>query len=112
MIWLAIGLTILGTIFAASGQIALKFAAPRMSISMEGTLNNYPFLLGLFFYGMSMILCIVALKWGPLSILNPLGACNYIWATFLAMKLLNEKVNKWKVIGIIMIIIGVVIIVQ
>jgi uncharacterized membrane protein len=109
---LAVILTILGTICAASGQILLKKAAPRMSISVEGTFKNFPFLVGLFLYGMSMILCIVALKGGELSVLNPLSSLNYVWAAFLSMWFLGEKMNKYKWIGIILIIIGVSVIVH
>ena len=108
----AIVLTVLGTMFAASGQIMLKKASQRMSISIDGIIKNIPFLFGLFFYGSSMILCIIALKWGPLTILNPIGSLNYLWAAFLSMWLLGEKMNGYKWIGVILIIIGVTVIVH
>ena len=105
-------LIIIGTICAASGQICLKKASPNMGINIIGTIKNIPFMFGLFLYGLSMILNIVALKGAELSVLNPLSACNYIWAAFLSMWFLDEKMNKWKWLGIITIIIGVTFIVQ
>jgi len=109
---LAIGLTILGTFCAALGQIAMKVASPRMSISVDGLVKNYPFLAALMLYGSSMTLSIIAFKWGDLTVLNPIGALNYVWAVFLSMKLLGEKMNIYKWLGIITIIIGVIIIVR
>lgn len=109
---LAIIFTIIGTVCAALGQICLKIASPRMSISKDGLIKNLPFLAGLFLYGMSMTLCIIAFKFGDLTILNPMGALNYVWAAFLSMRLLDEKMNLWKWSGIILIIIGVIVIVK
>lgn len=104
-------LTVLGTVCAAMGQIALKLASARMSISVKGTIRNMPFLIGLFLYGMSMILCIVAYKYGNLTTLAPMGALNYVWAIFLSKRILGEKMNVWKWAGILLIIVGVVIVV-
>jgi len=108
----SIVLTILGTMCAAVGQIMLKKASPRMSITVEGVIKNLPFIFGLIFYGASMTLCIIALKWGPLTLLNPIGSLNYVWAAFLSMWFLGEKMNKYKWLGVITIIVGVTVLVQ
>lgn len=108
----SIVLIVIGTICAASGQIALKKASPNMGINIKGTLKNIPLLIGLFLYGISMILNIVALKGAELSILNPITSLNYCWAAFLSMWFLGEKMNKWKWAGIITIVIGVIFIMQ
>lgn len=107
---LSIVLIIIGTICAASGQICLKKASPNMGLNIIGTIRNIPFMIGLFLYGISMILNIVALKGAELSILNPLCALNYVWAAFLSMWFLGEHMNKWKLVGVITIIIGVILI--
>ena len=111
-LWFSILLTVLGTICAASGQIMLKKASPRMSITINGIIKNPPFLIGLFLYGSSMIFSIVALKGAELSILNPITSLNYVWAAFLSMWFLNEKMNIYKWIGVALIMIGVIVIVQ
>jgi uncharacterized membrane protein len=50
---------------------------------------------------------IYAVKHGELSVLYPFVATSYIWANLLAMKYLDEKMNKLKWLGIVFIIIGV-----
>ena len=110
-LFLALGLIVIGTLCAALGQIFLKIASPRMSISLRG-IFHLPFVAGMLFYGLSMILTIVALKWADLTLIAPMAALNYVWAAFLSVKILKEKMNKWKWLGIVIIIIGVIIIVR
>ncbi len=58
-------------------------------------------------YGISTIIFIPTLKYGQLSVLYPLVATSYMWTTLVAVKFLGEKMNRFKWIGIILIIIGV-----
>jgi uncharacterized membrane protein len=53
------------------------------------------------------LLFIPALKGGDLSVLYPFVALAYIWVSLLSVKFLGEKMNKFKWLGIALIIIGV-----
>jgi len=50
---------------------------------------------------------IPALKGGDLSILYPFVSVTYVWVALLSVRFLGEKMNKFKWIGIAMIILGV-----
>jgi len=62
---------------------------------------------GFLCYGISLILFIIALTGGEVSVLYPMVSISYIWVAFLSMKLLNEKMNLYKWMGILFIIFGV-----
>jgi uncharacterized membrane protein len=44
--------------------------------------------------------------------LYPITALGYIWTTILAVHVLKEKMNVYKYIAIVLVIIGVIVIVQ
>ena len=70
-------------------------------------MTNYHLMLGLFFYGISTIIFIPALKGGHLSLLYPLVSVSYIFVSFLSQWILKEKMNKYKWSGIVLIILGI-----
>ncbi len=108
---LSIIFAILSSVFAAFGQIGLKFGSMKLELKIEKILKNYALVTGLFFYGLSSVVFIIALKGHELTVLYPVAALNYVWVNLLSMKLLKEKINKYKWTGIALIIIGVVLIV-
>ena len=103
----AIGLVILATLVGAFGPIFLKKASSNKLSSIKSLLANYNLFIGVFLYGLSTILFIPALKGGDLSVLYPFVALVYIWVSLLSVKFLGEKMNKYKWIGIALIIVGV-----
>ncbi len=107
----SIALTILSSICASAGQIALKYGSMKLKITIESLMKNYALMTGLFFYGLSSIIFIIALKGAELSVLYPLASLNYVWVSLLSMKLLKEKMNKYKWAGIAVIIIGVTLVI-
>ena len=68
---------------------------------------NYHLFGGVILYALGTIFFIPALKGGDLSVLYPFVALGYIWVSLLSVKFLGEKMNKFKWIGISLIIIGV-----
>lgn len=62
---------------------------------------------GFFFYVISTLLYIVALDKGELSVLYPLVSTAYIWTTLFSVKYLGERMNKYKWLALIGIVIGV-----
>ena len=103
----AIGLVVLGTLVGAFGPILLKKASAKSLSKISSLITNYYLFGGIVLYALGTILFIPALKGGDLSVLYPFVALTYIWVSLLSVKFLNEKMNKWKWLGILLIIIGV-----
>jgi len=103
----AVGLVTLASIVAALGPIFLKKGSKKFKLNIKALIKNHNLIIGVAFYAASTILFIPALKGGDLSVLYPLVSLTYIWVILLSIKMLNEKMNKLKWIGIGLIIIGV-----
>ena len=104
----AIGVVILASIVGAFGPILLKKASAELKLSIKSIITNRNLIGGVSLYGISTIMFIPALKGGDLSVLYPFVATVYVWVTLLSVKFLKEKMNKYKWIGITLIIVGVV----
>ncbi len=103
----AIGMVILATLIGAFGPILLKKASAKKLSKISSLSTNYHLFGGVALYAIGTILFIPALKGGELSVLYPFVALVYIWVSLLSVKFLGEKMNKFKWIGISLIIIGV-----
>ena len=103
----AIGLVILATLIGAFAPILLKKAYAKKLSSVSALATNYYLFGGVALYAIGTVLFIPALKGGDLSVLYPFVALTYIWVSLLSVKFLGEKMNKYKWIGIALIIIGV-----
>ncbi len=90
------------------GPIMLKKGTARLSFKMKDLIKNYYLISGFLLYGVGTVLFIPALKGGDLSVLYPLVATTYIWVSLWSVKFLKEKMNKWKWIGVLLVIVGVV----
>ncbi len=108
---LSITLAVLSSICAAIGQIGLKFGSMKLSKKMNELMENHALLAGLLFYGLSTILFVVALRGYQLTVLYPIASLNYVFVNILSVKYLDEKMNKYKWIGVFLIICGITIIV-
>jgi uncharacterized membrane protein len=103
----AIGLVVLATIIGSLGPIFMKKGSKRFKLKFELLIHNYELIAGIFFYGIATLLFIPALRGGELSVLYPLVSLSYVWVSLLSIKMLNEKMNKFKWLGVLLIIIGV-----
>lgn len=100
----AVFLTAIATFIGAFGAILLKKGSKNKSMI------NMKVFWGLFLYGLSTILYIIALKREQLSILYPIVSLNYVWVSVLSVSILKEKMNFWKWFGIAVIMFGVIVI--
>ncbi|MBN2111593.1 EamA family transporter [Candidatus Woesearchaeota archaeon] len=103
----AIGLVILASVVGALGPIYLKKGAKNFRLNFKALATNYALMLGVLFYGSSTIIFIPALRGGELSVLYPFVSLSYVWVSLLSTKMLKEKMNKFKWLGVLIIIIGV-----
>ena len=103
----AVALVVFGGILGAFGPIFLKKGSEKVSHDVKSFIFNRYIFIGLCFYGFGTIVFIPALKGGDLSVIYPLVSISYIWVALYSMWLLKEKMNKYKWIGIALIILGV-----
>lgn len=67
-------------------------------------------IIGFVLYGIGALIMIIAYRFGSLSVLQPMLSINYILSIILANFILNEPITLLKVIGILIITLGVILI--
>ncbi|MBI5073356.1 EamA family transporter [Candidatus Woesearchaeota archaeon] len=105
--WSSVFLVLIATSIGAFGALFLKYGANTMTRKSVLSFLNIRLLIGVFFYGLSSIFFLIALKNGELSVLYPLTSLSYIWISLLSIKMLHEKMNLYKWLGIAAILVGV-----
>lgn len=103
----AIGIVFLAAIIGSFGALFLKIGARRFSFKFKRLIKNYKLIFGVLLYAISSMFFIWGLKHGELSVLYPIVATGYIWICLLSVKVLKEKMNIWRWLGILAILIGV-----
>lgn len=108
----AILLVIVGDMIGSLGSVLLKIGSGAITRDIRSVYTNYRrtlFLVaGLGLFGFSAILFTIALRGGDLSVLYPFVSVGYIFIVLLSKLVLKERINSWKVLGIVSIILGVV----
>lgn len=103
----SLGIMIVGTVAGAYGALFFKKAADRFKGKIIDNLKDKNLWLGVIFYGTAFLLGLIVLRIEALSLLYPLSSMTYIWVVFLSKKHLGEKITKYKILGIIIIIAGI-----
>jgi uncharacterized membrane protein len=103
-------LVIFSTFFGSIGAFILKKSASKANFSIWRFYKNKVALLGFLIFGTGSMFFIVALKFGSLSVFYPISSLTFIWAVLLSKKFLKEDINSFKVIGVLLIVLGVVIV--
>lgn len=109
---LAVGLVIIATLFGAPAALFFKKGTTNFSIrSIKLFISsiNKMLILGFILFIADFIVYIYALKQAPLSFVFPIASVTYIWIVLLSCIFLKEKLNKYKLIGIALIVGGVII---
>ena len=103
----SIALVVVGCVAGAYGGILLKQGADRLKLRFKSLIKNKYLIGGVVIYGIGTVTYIIALRGGELSLLYPLISTTYIWIAIFSQKILGEKMNKFKWLGIICILAGV-----
>ncbi len=103
----AIILIIICTALTSLAQILFKFGSVKFSFNPLLLIQNYFVVFGFLCYAFGALLFILALKKGDLSTLYPFFATSYIWVMILSFLIFSEIITSFKVIGILLIILGV-----
>ncbi len=99
----------ISVLVASISQILLKISANKEHKSMIKEYINPHVILGYMLLFASTILTILALKGMELKNLPIIEATGYIYVLILSAMILKEKITKKKIIGNIIIIIGIII---
>jgi len=102
------GITALATIMGSIGALLFKKSSNHLGGGIFTLLKKPAFYIGFILYGLSALMFVYALRFGDLSALYPVGGLNYIWVSLLSIKYLGESMNKYKWLGVFLIILGVV----
>lgn len=99
-------LVFVASLLGAFGALYLKRASSNFRVSLS-QVKNKSLIVGLFYYGFSTLIFLTALKFGELSIIYPLVSLTYVWVVLLSHFKLQESLNKFKVLGVLLIVLGV-----
>ena len=98
-------------ILAAVGQLILKIGMNKLGeFNLIKTFLSPTVILGLFFYGASLILWLMVLSKEKLSFVYPLVAFSYVVTVLMSKLILKEPVPSLRWVGLGAIIIGILII--
>jgi len=114
-------LVLLSEVFTAIGQILFKKATNTLeSYSFRNVNTQFRFLndvftkpsiwIGLVSIAISLVIWLMALAEGNLSLVYPIGSLQFILILFSAHIFLNEKIDKMKLLGTILVVFGIVLI--
>ena len=101
-------LIVLGSIIGSFGNLLVKKGTQQYAL-WQLWRSSWMWW-GILFFVISTLLYLVILPKVELSFVYPLSSMTYIWTTFLSLKFLGEKMNVWKWIGLMGIIVGIILI--
>ncbi|NQU98252.1 EamA family transporter [Candidatus Woesearchaeota archaeon] len=102
--------TIFATVIGAFGSLYLKKGAADIHRNIFKQYKNFKLLFGIFLFLISSVFYVWALRYAELSLVYPITSFSYVWISLLSVKFLNEKMNTYKWLGILLIILGVLLI--
>ena len=106
----AMGLVLLSTLSAASGQILIKMGVNNAT-NLFALITNVPLIIGYGLYGFSAVILVISLKYGELSVLYPIYAMNFIWVSIASPWFFpNDSMNLIKWAGVMSVVLGVALI--
>lgn len=106
-------LILLNTMILVSGQFLWKFGMVNKENSFSSVgeiikLMLSPYIVtGLTMYGFATVLWLFILTRVPLSVAYPLQSLAYVFAVFGAFYIFNEPLSVMKIVGVLLIMIGV-----
>lgn len=95
------------------GIILILFASLFTTIGqyfwkISGMNSMLYIIIGFLFYGIGAVGMIVAFKYGSFSVIHPLMSMSYVFTVLVGYYFLNEIINFEKIVGLIIIMLGIV----
>ena len=98
---LGITLIIVASLFTAVGQLFWKLSEASFNLNL---------IIGFFLYGLGAVSMIAAFKFERVSLLHPFLSLGYVISIALGFFLLNETISPMKLVGTLIIIVGVILV--
>ena len=111
MMYLPVIIMVIITWISAYASLFLKKGSSKFDRKHIFNIINKHIIIGVFLYGVGTLSYLILLRKNDLSLLYPLSALSYIWVLFISHHHLDEKMNKFKILGISLIIIGILFII-
>ena len=105
-LWVIV-LVLFASFLGGLGAIFLKLGSEMFALTVRGVFYNIKLVIGITCYALSVVLFVPALRGGEVSILYPMVATSYIWASLFSVVMLKEKINAKKWLSILCIMIGI-----
>jgi len=99
-----------GGVIGSLGAVGLKAGAGRLKFDVVSLLSNWQLIGGVIAYLVSSVLFVKGMKHGELSVLYPLVAMGQVWTLVWGRLLFHEPITRYKVIAVVLILIGVALI--
>lgn len=96
-----VAIMLIAAVCACVGQLFWKLYA---------TEGFWCLVLGFGFYGLGALLMLYAYRFGPVSVLQPMLAANYVLSLFLGALVLEETIGLAQALGVVVVTIGVILI--
>ncbi len=100
---------LLGVFISAVSQVILKKAAVKQHGSFLKEYLNAPVIIAYVMFVGTTLLCVLAYRVIPLSMGPILEATSYIYVTIFGVLIFHERLNKKKVLALVLIIGGIAI---
>jgi len=110
-------LILLDVMLNVTGQLSLKYGMSRIgnfSLSLSAlppvfvkAATNLPVLFGLFCYGLGFLVWLIVLSKAEVSYAYPLISLGYVLTAILAWLMFGEALNENRLVGILVICLGV-----
>ena len=99
---------VLGASFIGSfGAVTLKHGANRLTPGIVQVFLSWRVGLGVVLFLLSSVLFVAGLKNGSLTVLYPMVSLGYVWTMFWSRLFFHEPFNRSKLLGLLLILIGV-----
>ena len=103
------GIMLLGVFISSIAQVLLKKAAQKQYDSVLQEYLNWPVITAYAIFFAATFLSIYAYRVVPLSMGPILEATGYLWVTLFGVTIFHEKLDRWKLIALTLIIGGIVV---
>ena len=92
---------LVSSLMVCAGQLLWKLSANSGIVCL---------LFGFILYGLGALAMIIAYRFGEVTLLQPILGSNYIISLFLAAIVLKETIDIFRVIGVIVVFLGVIVV--